>query len=117
MTFMNRGDIWLINLEPTIGSEIKKTRPAIIVNDDAIGILPLKIIVPITTWKEQYTIASWMIRINPDQSNGLDKPSAADTFQVRSISQERFIKQLGKIPDSTMQKITEGLALVLSIEI
>ena len=37
---MRRGEVWLINLDPTIGSEIKKTRPAVIVNDDAIGILP-----------------------------------------------------------------------------
>ncbi|MBU0732774.1 MAG: type II toxin-antitoxin system PemK/MazF family toxin, partial [Proteobacteria bacterium] len=45
---MLRGEVWLINLDPTLGSEIKKTRPAVIVNDDAIGILPLKVIVPIT---------------------------------------------------------------------
>ena len=45
---MRRGEVWLINLDPTVGSEIKKTRPAVIVNDDAIGILPLRVIVPIT---------------------------------------------------------------------
>jgi len=43
---MQRGDVWLINLDPTLGSEIRKTRPAVIVNDGAIGILPLKVIVP-----------------------------------------------------------------------
>jgi mRNA interferase MazF len=47
---MRRGEVWLINLDPTVGSEIKKTRPAVIVNDDAIGILPLRVIVPITAW-------------------------------------------------------------------
>ncbi len=41
---MRRGEIWLINLDPTIGAEIKKTRPAVIVNDDAVGIRELKII-------------------------------------------------------------------------
>jgi mRNA interferase MazF len=45
---MRRGEIWLINLDPTIGAEIRKTRPAVIVNDDAVGILPLKIVVPVT---------------------------------------------------------------------
>ena len=39
---MRRGEVWLINLDPTIGAEIKKTRPAVIVNDDAVGILPRK---------------------------------------------------------------------------
>jgi hypothetical protein len=37
---MGRGEVWLINLDPTVGAEIKKTRPAVIVNDDAVGILP-----------------------------------------------------------------------------
>ena len=50
---MKQGEIWLINLDPTIGTEIKKTRPAIIVNDNALGRLPLKIIVPITDWKDK----------------------------------------------------------------
>ena len=45
---MKQGEIWLINLDSTVGAEIKKTRPAIIVNDNALGILPLKIIVPVT---------------------------------------------------------------------
>jgi len=50
---MRRGEIWLINLDPTVGAEIRKTRPAVIVNDDAIGILPLKVIVPVTDWKNR----------------------------------------------------------------
>jgi mRNA interferase MazF len=39
---MRQGEIWLVSLDPTIGAEIKKTRPAIIVNDNALGKLPLK---------------------------------------------------------------------------
>ena len=50
---MQRSEIWLINLSPTLGAEMQKTRPAVIVNDDGVGILPLKIIVPITDWKDQ----------------------------------------------------------------
>jgi mRNA interferase MazF len=92
---MNQGEVWLINLDPTIGSEIKKIRPAIIVIDNAIGRLPLKIIVPITDWRDKYEIAPWMIKIIPDKSNGLKKISSADCFQVRSVSQERFVKKLG----------------------
>ena len=90
---MKQNEIWLINLDPTVGAEIKKTRPAIIVNDNALGKLPLKIIVPVTDWKETYGIAPWMVRILPDDENGLTKPSSADCFQVRSISTQRFIKK------------------------
>jgi len=92
---MKQGEIWLINLDPTLGAEIKKTRPAVIVNDNSLGKLPLKIIVQVTDWKASYEIAPWMIRMKPDQANGLTKDSTADCFQVRSVSQQRFVKKLG----------------------
>jgi len=111
---VQRGEIWLINLDPTIGAEIKKTRPAVIVSDDAIGILPLKVIVPITEWKEQFAVAPWMVRLDPDVQNGLEKPSAADTFQVRSVAQERFVRRVGSLPDTAMNAITKALAVVLN---
>ena len=113
---MKQGEVWLINLDPTIGAEIKKTRPAIIVNDDSLGKLPLKIIVPITDWKERYKIAPWMVKIEPNSRNGLTKDSSADCFQVRSVSQERFVKRLGKISEIVIDEIKIGLSKVLSIE-
>lgn len=112
---MTRGEIWIVNLDPTVGPEIRKTRPVIIVNDDSIGILPLKVIVPITEWKENYSISPWMIRIDTDETNGLDKLSAADTFQLRSIAQSRFVRSLGNLSDETMKKIGKALALVLGL--
>lgn len=78
---MFRGEVWLINLDPTIGAEIKKTRPAVIVNDDAIGILPLKVIVPVTDWKDRYAIAPWMVRLDPATNSGLDKTSQQMLFK------------------------------------
>lgn len=54
---MKQGEIWLVSLDPTLGAEIKKTRPAVIVNDNTLGKLPLKIIVPLTDWKDRYAIA------------------------------------------------------------
>ncbi len=112
---MRRGEVWLINLDPTIGAEIRKTRPAVIVNDDAVGILPLKVVVPITDWKERYAVAPWMSKLDPDAENGLSKPSAADAFQVRSLSQERFVRCLGKLSPENLQTISQALAVVLSI--
>ena len=112
---MRRGEVWLINLDPTVGSEIKKTRPAVIVNDDAIGILPLRVIVPTTAWQERYAVAPWMVRLDPDPENGLDKPSAADAFQVRSVAQSRFVRRLGNISAQALHDVTRALATVLSI--
>ena len=113
---MKQGEIWLINLDPTVGAEIKKTRPAIIVSDDSLGKLPLKVIVPITDWKESFEIAPWMIKITPDSKNGLEKDSSADCFQVRSVSRERFVKKVGNISEIEKDAVKSGLSKVLSIE-
>jgi mRNA interferase MazF len=112
---MQRGEIWLINLSPTIGAEIQKTRPAVIVNDDAIGILPLKVVVPITEWKERYTQAPWMVRLEPAPGNGLMKPSTADAFQVRSVSEQRFVRRMGTLSAQFMEHIESALRVVLKL--
>ncbi len=88
---MRRGEVWWCNLDPTVGAEVQKKRPCVIVNDDAAGILPLKVIVPLTDWKDRYSVAAWMVvRIDPTPINGLQKTSAGDCFQVRSVSYQRL---------------------------
>lgn len=109
---MKRGEIWLVNLDPTIGSEIKKTRPAVIISSDLVGILPLKVIVPFTDWKDRYTSAPWMVRIDPDEGNGLSKPSAADGLQVRSVSQQRLAKRLGVLTPLQVAQIVQAVVNV-----
>ncbi len=104
---MKQGEIWLVSLDPAIGSEIKKTRPAIIVNNNNLGKLPLKIIVPLTDWKDHYNMAPWMVRVTPDKENSLSKESSADCFQIRSVAEERLIKKIGDIKADIIQKIRE----------
>lgn len=113
---MKQGEIWLVNLDPTVGSEINKARPAVIVNDDALGRLPLKVVVPFTDWKDRYAAAAWMVKVEPNAKNQLSKPSAADCFQVRSVSQERLSKKIGVLDLETMSKIRRALALVFNID-
>ncbi len=86
MKLIYRGEVWLVNLDPTVGTEISKKRPCIIVNDNAIGILPLKVVVPVTDWKERYSIRPWMVKLEPTTENSLAKVSSVDTFQIRSVS-------------------------------
>lgn len=77
---MIRGEVWLVDFDPTIADEIKKMRPCTIVCNDSAGFLALKIVVPFTDWKELYQFKDWMARIEPNAGNGLSKVSAADTF-------------------------------------
>jgi mRNA interferase MazF len=113
---MRQGEIWLIDLNPTVGAEMQKVRPALIVNVDTLGKLPLKIIVPITDWKKRYDVAPWMLKIVPDKINGLNKESAIDCFQIRSVAQERLINKLGNISSSEMNIIKNKIAQVIGIK-
>ena len=112
---MKQSEVWLIDLDPTKGAEIQKKRPAIIVNDNILGKLPLKVVVPVTDWKDRYDIAPWMVKLEPNAQNGLSKESAADCFQVRSLSQERLIKKLGFVDENTIEEIKEALKKVFSM--
>jgi len=110
---MHRGEIWLVNLDPTIGSEIRKTRPAVIVSSELVGILPLKVIIPFTDWKDRYEIAAWMVRIDPDAQNGLIKASAADALQIRSVSEQRLVRRLGVLQPGQVEQIMRAVMKVL----
>lgn len=112
---MKQSEIWLIDLDPTKGAEIQKKRPAIIVNDDSLGRLPLKVIVPVTDWKDRYSVAPWMVKIEPNAQNGLSKTSCADCFQIRSVSQQRFIQQIGVIDAAELLEIKEAIKTVLDL--
>jgi mRNA interferase MazF len=116
---MKQGEVWLVNLDPTIGAEMcknkfcLKTRPALVINVDALGKLPLKVIVPITEWKDRYSAAPWMIRIEPNEKNGLSKISSIDCFQIRSLSQERLVEKLGDITSDEIAKVQEGIVKII----
>lgn len=90
MTSPKRGEVWLVRLDPTIGAEIKKTRPVVIVSSDLIGKLPLKWVVPITDWKSYFSTNLWHIYLEPSTTNGLTKTSAADVFQLRRFGYQTF---------------------------
>ena len=109
-----RGDVWLVNFDPTIGAEIKKTRPAVVISSDALGILPLKLVAPITDWKDHFSGNIWHVYIAPDSTNGLSKPSAIDALQARGVDVQRFVRKLGEVPPTMLDEI--GLAVCSIIE-
>jgi len=106
-----RGEIWRADLEPTRGDEIRKTRPVVIVSDDNIGKLRLRIVIPITDWDDRFRDYPWMVGIDPDAANGLTKRSAADAFQVRSISLTRLRELMGVLPGASLDALADAVAL------
>ena len=109
---MKQGEIWLVNLDPTLGAEMKKSRPCVILNNDIVGKLPLKVVAPLTDFKEHYTLVPWMVTIEPSTENGLHKKSSIDLFQVRSLSQKRLVKRLGQVDREVLEACKSALAVV-----
>jgi len=97
MNMISQGDIWLIEFDPSVGNEIKKTRPAVVINDNRMGRLGLYIVIPITQWKDFFIDYAWIHKVEPTKSNGLSKTSAFECFQIKSFSKQRFIKKIGTI--------------------
>ncbi|MCW6036293.1 type II toxin-antitoxin system PemK/MazF family toxin [Spirulina subsalsa FACHB-351] len=100
-----RGEIWLVDLNPTRGQEIQKTRPVIIISTDIFQKIPLRIIIPITTWQDKFNSRPFMIKLVANAQNKLNQDSSANVLQVRSISLERFIKKVGHISDDKLEAI------------
>jgi mRNA interferase MazF len=73
---VSRGEVWLVNLDPTIGAEIRKTRPVVVVSSDAIGALPIRLVAPLTEWKDSFAQNVWHVKVVPNSINGLTKTSA-----------------------------------------
>ncbi len=112
---MTRGEIWRVALDPTVGAEIRKTRPAVILNDDAVGALPLRIMAPVTRWKPEYEDVPWMVELS--QRCGLERRSVVDLFQLRSLSTTRCIERIGSVDGVTMETVEHRLCMVFGIEI
>jgi mRNA interferase MazF len=107
---MNRGEIWLVNFDPTIGSEIKKTRPAIIISSQPFNRLRRTlVVVPLSSAHEQ-TEFPLLIAIRSSA-----RPSVAVVDQIKAAAKERFIRQLGVASSDEMEQIGDALAMLLSV--
>lgn len=105
-----------MNLDPTIGAEIQKIRPVVVVSSDAIGILPIKLVAPLTEWKDYLANNVWHVKVTPDRKNCIQKISAVDTLQLRGIDTQRFVKKVGNVSPSVMCAIAASVASVVEYE-
>lgn len=114
MAEVKRGDIWLVNLDPTIGHEIKKSRPAVIIqNDLGNKYSPITIIAPITSQNIQkiYPIDVFLAKRGSD----LGKDSKVLLNQIRAVDKKRLIKRLGKVGYETMNKVNNSIKISLGL--
>ena len=105
-----RGEIWLVDFDPAVGTEIRKTRPALVMSRDDIGNLPLRVVVPITDWKPIFVNFQWFVDMGDFWGMGLLKHSGADAFQTKSLSLKRFARQLGTAEPSLVEEVALAIS-------
>ena len=110
---MKHSEVWLVDFAPKIGQEIGKVRPAVIVNHDSMGMLELKVVVPVTDALR--SVREWHVALEPSKENGISKGSVADCFQVKSISKERFVRRLGELSPDELDEVKLALMKVLDL--
>src|SRR5579859_3677933 len=113
---IQRGDIWIVRFDPSEGDEIRKVRPAVVTTALSAGRIALHIVVPITGWQPQFEKYSFVVRLTPTPENGLTKDSAANAFQVKSLSTGRFQVRLGSITSEQLAEIAASIALCVGYQ-
>jgi mRNA interferase MazF len=112
---LKRGEIYLVSFDPTIGHEIKKTRPALVIqNDVGNKYSPVTIVAAITSKISQISYPVEVV-IEPDGTNGLTLRSAIRLDQLRTVDRQRLVKRLGQIDRSRMSKVDEAVRISLGL--
>lgn len=106
-----RGEIWFVEFEPQIGSEIQKTRPAVVTSFKGLEPEKTRIIVPIRERKDHHKIISFFIPVEPSSHNGLTKESTIDCIQIKSFDIKRFQRKIGKVTTEQMDEIVKLIAI------
>lgn len=106
---MKRGEVWWVNLDPSIGTEIKKTRPAVIVsNDSANKFLNRVQIVPLTSNTGKCYPSEAVITVNNSQSKAM-----AD--QISTADKKRLREMIGKVSEEDMAVIEKAIKIQLGL--
>lgn len=106
-----RGEIWLVEFEPQIGSEIKKTRPAVVTSFSGLEPEKTRIVVPIRERKPHHELISFFVHILPNITNGLQKESTIDCIQIKSFDLSRFKTKIGKVTTDEIDEIAKLIAI------
>jgi mRNA interferase MazF len=84
-----------------------------VVSADAVGKLPIRLVAPLTEWKDRFAGNLWLVKLAPDGENGLAKTSAVDALQLRGVDLLRFAQKLGRVNQTAMRSILEAIAIVI----
>jgi mRNA interferase MazF len=111
---LHRGDVVLVRLDPSEGREISKTRPAVVVSNDAACRLDAVIqVVPVTSLPER-ELRPYEARIDTTES-GLEHPSRAVANQVRTIAKHRIVESIGYVGIDELEALDRAVMIQLGL--
>ncbi len=115
MTEVKRGEIWLTDLDPTVGHEMNKTRPTVIIQNDVGNLYsPTTIVAPLTT-KKLDSIRPYEVFLD-SKLLGLTQNSKVLLSQIKVVDKIRLVKKLGRLDTDTMLKIDNAIKISLGLE-
>jgi mRNA interferase MazF len=104
-----RGDVYWVNLDPVIGTEIRKTRPAVVVSNDSCNRYGTRVVVlPITSNVDALYPGEVKVEVK-------GKPGRALGDQIRSIDRRRLKARLGRLTADEMSRVDEAIAVTLDL--
>jgi len=109
-----RGEVYLVSFDPTLGAEIKKTRPALVLqNDVANRYSPIVIVAAVTSQFEEPLYPTEVLVRAPE--GGLTRDSVVLLNQIRSVGKRRLIRPLGVLKSTTTNQVDRALGISLGL--
>jgi mRNA interferase MazF len=114
IVYPKRGEVYLVNFDPTIGKEIKKTRPAVIIQNNVSNrYSPIVIVAAISSCFDNQLYPTEVFIPMPEA--GLEQDSVVLLNQIRSIDKQRLIKKLGSLLSETLNRIDRAIQISLGL--
>lgn len=110
---IKRGEVWVVNLEPSLHREIHKKRPALVISSNFVHEKTYHVIVIPISSQAPKTIGPEMALVG--KKEGLGKQSIVLPLFIRSVDQERLVKKIGSLTETKILEVEESLKLILQL--
>jgi len=106
---MKRGEVWWVDFEPSVGGEIRKKRPAVIISNDAANKYLNRVqVVPLTSKVGRVYPCEAVVMLN-------DRQSKAMADQLTTVSKQRLVNQMGRLTHTDMRKVEHAVKVQLGL--